>query len=158
MTENPDDLAVEEEEQGGERRLGEDIAAKGRRLFELREKRDADKKKAEVSEAEFREAEQDFFMQWENSPLQGAMKIDLGGSIGEVSFSPRETYFGRILDSDKAQTYFEQRAMVDEMFQPKIAKKRLNEFVRECLDNGTPLPDGVDFYAQRGITITRQKG
>lgn len=158
MTENPDDRVVEEEEQGGERRLGEDIAVKARRLFELREARDADKKRADSSEAAFREAEQEFFMALENSPVKGTQKIDLGGDIGEVSFSPRETYFGRILDSDKAQDYFEARAMADEMFQPKIAKKRLNEFVRECLDNGTPLPDGVDFYATRGITISRQKG
>lgn len=156
MIQNPDDL-IEEEEQGGEAALGSDLAAKARRLFELRETRDADKQRADASDKEYREFEQEFFQVLDDSPVVGALKIDLGGNAGVVSFSPRETYFGRLLDSDKAQDYFESRAMADEMFEPKVAKRRLNEFVRECLDNGTPLPDGVDFYAQRGITISRQK-
>lgn len=156
MIHNPDDL-VEEEEQGGEAALGQDLAAKARRLFELREVRDTDKQKADASEKAYKEYEQEFFQAHDDSPIVGAFKVDLGGDIGVVSFSPRETYFGRLLDSDKAQDYFESRAMADEMFEPKVAKRRLNEFVRECLDNGQPLPDGVDFYAQRGITISRQK-
>lgn len=150
---NPDDI----EEQQGEERVGADIERKARRLVELRDQRDADKRTAEKSEREYREYEQEFWQAIEESPYDGTVPLDLGPEVGSVRLSQRETYFGRLLDADKAQDYFESRAMADEMFEPKVAKRRLNEFVRECLDNGTPLPEGVDFYAQRGITITRQK-
>lgn len=150
---NPDDI----EEQQGEERVGADIERKARRLVELRDQRDADKRAAEKSERAYREYEQEFWQAIEESPFDGTVPLDLGPEIGTVKFSQRETYYGRLLDADKAQDYFESRAMADEMFEPKVAKRRLNEFVRECLDNGTPLPDGVDFFAQRGVTITRQK-
>ncbi len=153
MVDNPNDLEIGEDEG-----LGEDqMISKARRLFELREQRDHDKQAAVQSEQAYRAFEQEFFQALADSSIEGALKIDLGEEIGVVRFSPRETYFGRLLDVDRAQDYFESRAMADEMFEPKVAKARLNDFVRECMDNDIPLPDGVDFYASRGITISRQK-
>jgi len=46
----------------------------------------------------------------------------------------------------------ERDAFVDE----KIIAARLNEYVRDKLERGERLPDGIDFYAQRPISISRK--
>jgi hypothetical protein len=47
--------------------------------------------------------------------------------------------------------------MVDALPEPKFVKKRLNEIARECYEGATTPPPGLDWYAQRGVTVTRQK-
>jgi hypothetical protein len=48
--------------------------------------------------------------------------------------------------------------MLDEVTSPRFAKARINEIVRDMQEQGQPMPPGIDYYANRGITITRQKG
>lgn len=129
-----------------------------RRLMEARQKRDEDKVAAEASEREYREMEAEVYESLEESQTKGSIKIDLGPPWGTVSFSPRETYFGRIIDKEKAMEHFEQRAMVEEISEPKFAMKRIHEIVRNVQEQGGNMPPGVDYYARRGVTITRQKG
>ena len=76
---------------------------------------------------------------------------------GVVSFYPKETYYGRVIDKDKALDYFEQRAMMDEVTEPKIVMARVNEIVRDALEQNESLPEGLDFYPRRFITITKAK-
>ena len=77
-------------------------------------------------------------------------------SIGSVRFTRRKpTVYGRITDIDAAQEAFENSGRVDELFAPKVSASRLNEYVRECLEQGTPLPAGVDFYERPGVTVSR---
>lgn len=137
--------------------LGEDLVAKLRRLYELRETRDIDAKTAENSEKQYRAFEQEVFEELANSPLVGAQKVDLGGDIGVITFTPTETTFGRILDKDRAVESFKEMARDDEFAEVKISKARLNEYVRECLDNNTSLPEGVDFYTNRRVGISKPK-
>lgn len=134
----------------------ERIASKFRRLVELRETRDADKTAAERSEEEYRAYESELFAELEESPIKGSRRIDLGEPYGLVVFTPRETKFGRVVDLDKALEHFEQRAMVEEMTKPKIEKRKLNEMVRDLLEQGKPMPEGIDWYANRGITISKK--
>lgn len=136
----------------------EALASKFRRLVELREERDTTKAAAERAEAEYREYEAELFDELAESPLKGSVKLDLGGRFGVVVFTPRETYYGRILDKDKALDYFDRRAMSDELTRTEISKGKLNEIVREFLEHGKALPDGVDFRANRGISISRRGG
>lgn len=138
--------------------LGEELAKKFRRLMELRERRDADKLAAERSEREYREAEAETWEAYDESPLEGAVKIDLGGDYGVVTFQPKETYYGRIIDRDKALEHFENRAMIDEVTEPKPVMARIHEIVRDAIDQGQQPPPGLDFYAKRYIAITRKKG
>lgn len=134
----------------------EKIASKFRRLVELRETRDVDKLAAEKSEEAYRDYESELFEAMKASPIKGTRRIDLGPPHGLVVFTPRETKFGRILDLDKALEHFEQRAMVESMTKPAIAKRKLNEMVREYLEQGKPMPPGIDWYPQRGITISKK--
>jgi hypothetical protein len=132
------------------------LASKFRRLVELRDKRDITKASLEVVEKEYRDYEADLWDQLEASPIQGTIKIDLGDE-GVVTFQRRETVYGRILDTERALEYFEQRALTDEYTEPKLVKRRVNELVRDCVEAGKPVPAGLDFYAQRFISISKKK-
>lgn len=138
--------------------LGEEFTAKLRRLMEAREKRDTSKIAAETAEKEYRELESELWDEIDESPVEGSLKIDLGEPYGKVTFGVRETYYGRVLDTEAALEYFEQTARVDEFTQPKIVPARVNELVRERLEAGEPMPDGIDFYARRYIAMSRPKG
>jgi len=134
----------------------ERLASRFRRLVELREKRDEDKTKAEKSEVEYREYESELFEELQDGPMQGTLRFDLGGNIGVVTFTPRETKFGRIVDAEAAVQYFEERELAQEFTKPSIEKRKLNELVRDLLEQGKSMPDGIDWYARRGITISRK--
>jgi hypothetical protein len=125
--------------------------------MELRVARDEAKVAAENAEKEYREAEADAFEALEDNPVQGTIKVDLGEPFGVVSFRTRETPFAPLIDSDAAVEYYERRAMLDEVSAPKFVMKRLNEEIRDCIEQGTSPPPGVDWYIRRGVTITRQK-
>jgi hypothetical protein len=135
---------------------GEELKSKFRRLVELREKRDSTKLAAENAEKEYREYEAELWDELDDSPLKGTIKLDLGPPYGEVKFGPRETFYGRVLDKEAALDYFENRALMDEYTEPKIAMSRVNELVRECLEQKRPIPEGLDFYAKRYISISHK--
>lgn len=144
--------------------VSDDAKAKLRRLMESRTKRDELKKALEAAEADYREQEAEVFEALEElrdpndpSATRSAIKVHLGEPWGTVSFRGRETLFGRIIDEDAALEYFEQRSMMEEIQAPKIVKKRLHEIVRDHHEQGLDMPPGIDYYPQRGVTITRQK-
>lgn len=137
--------------------LGVEVATKLRRLMELRERRDLDKATAERSEKEYRASEAEVWEALEDSPLKPPYKVDLGDEFGVVRFHPRETIYGRVIDKDAAIEHFEERAMVDELTEPKIVMARVNELVREAYEQGDDMPPGVDFVPRRFVTITREK-
>lgn len=144
--------------------VSDDAKAKLRRLMEARTARDEAKKSLESAEADFREVESEVFEALEelldpNDPnaKRSALKVHLGEPWGTVSFRSRETRFGRIIDEEAALEYFEQRQMIDEIMAPKFAKKRISEIVRDHYEQGLDMPPGLDYYTQRGVTITRQK-
>lgn len=128
-----------------------------RRLMALREARDLAKKAADAAEEEYREAEADAFEALEDSPHAGTVKLDLGEPYGVVSFLPRTTVYGRIIDQDAALEHYENRAMVEEITVPKFSGKRINEEVRNHREQGLPMPPGVTYYERRNVTITKQK-
>lgn len=132
--------------------------SKLRRLMELRAARDELVIAQKESERAYRDAETEVYEELSDAAVVGTVKVNLGEPWGVVSFLPRETYFGKIIDPQKALEHYNDRAMLEEMTEPKFAMKRINEEVRECLEQGSTIPDGLDYYARRGVTITRQKG
>ena len=137
--------------------LTPDQLSKLRRFLELRDARDTTKVAAEQAEEDYRHAEAELWDNLDESAVKGGIKVDLGEPWGVVRFSPRETFYGRVLDSDAALDYFEQTAQVDEFTKPKIVAARVNELVRERIESGQPMPDGIDWYARRFVAITRTK-
>ena len=130
-----------------------------RRLMELRHARDQAKAALETAEKEYREYEADINQMLSESSLQGTLKLDLGEPWGTVSFLPTETYYGKVVDKEKAIEYYERRVMVEEVSEPKFVMARINEEVRQRLEEGqTEMPPGITYVARRGVRITRQKG
>jgi len=132
------------------------LESKFRRLAELREQRDIDKKAAEQSESEYREYEAELFGAVEDSALRGTVEFDFGGDLGKIRFQPRRTIYGQVVDKSAALESFEQEALIDEMTGPRIEARRLNEYVRDRLENGQELPDGVSYYERKFFTISRK--
>lgn len=102
----------------------------------------------------------DLFMGVEDDPesgLKGTIPVPLGPPYGTVKFRTRTTHYAKIVDDERLQEHFEERAMVDEVSAPKFVKSRLNEMVRETIENNGKLPPGLSYYTDRGMTITRQK-
>lgn len=132
------------------------LESKFRRLAEVRQQRDIDKATAERSERNYREYEANLFEQIEDSSLRGTVEFDFGGDLGIIRFQPRRTIYGRIVDKNAALDAFEQEALLDEMSSPKVEARRLNEYVRDRLENGQSLPAGVDYYEKRFFTISKK--
>lgn len=138
-----------------------EFIAKVRRFMEARERRDEDAEKAKKSEKDYRELEAEV---WEElAPAPEAQdqklhshKVPLGDPYGTVTFEPRETIYGRIIDQELAMGHYENRALVDEVTAPKFVGARVNEEVREAYEKGT-MPPGHDFYAKRFVAIRRPK-
>jgi len=121
------------------------------------EKKDAHhrlKAEADAATNEYRAAEQDVLDRMDELGLK-TLTVELPG-VGSVRFTKRKpTIYGRITDLDAAMEAFSESGRADELFSPKVAASRLNEFVRECLEQGQPLPPGVDFYERPGVTVSR---
>ncbi len=132
------------------------LESKFRRLAELREQRDFDKQTAERSESEYREYEAELLGDIDESALRGSVEFDFGGELGTIRFQPRRTLYGKIVDKNAAMEAFEEEAIIEEMTAPKIEAKRLNEYVRDRMENGGNLPPGVDYYERRYVTISRK--
>lgn len=134
-----------------------------RRLMELREDADEKEKAAKSAKADYREAEAELFDRL-TDPETGAPgripPVDLGEPFGRVAFQARETYYGRVIPGKEkdALAYYRERGVVDQVSAPKFVMKRINEEVRERIEGNEAMPPGIDFYANRGVTITRQKG
>ena len=86
-----------------------------------------------------------------------AHKIPLGQPWGTITFQPRETIYGRIIDDEAALEYYEGRAMQDDVTAPKFVMARINEEVRERHENGEKMPPGIDYYPKRFVSVTRPK-
>lgn len=132
----------------------EELASRVRRLVELRALRDSTKLAADNAKRDFDEYQAAFFEEYENSPLKGSIKVDLGGDLGVVQIVPRKTRFGRILNREEAVKYFQERAKLDEYMKDDFRMGRLHELVREHIEQKKPLPPGIDFYTKEYFTIT----
>lgn len=128
-----------------------------RGLMDARTKRDEAAKAAKEAEAEYREVEADVHEKLSDGPVSRLNNVDLGDPWGKVSFQAKETNYGRIIDQDAALEHYENRAMVEQVSAPKFVMARINEEVRDCLEQGKQLPPGLDFYTKRFVSITRQK-
>ena len=69
-------------------------------------------------------------------------------------FSGKSTTFATITDMDELREWLEENGLIEECIKEAPQKARLNELVREYLDNGQTLPPGTSSYDRRYISIT----
>lgn len=139
--------------------LSEEEVSSLRRLMELRERKDELESAGTKAKKAYQEAEAELFEKLDSGPVARLNNVDLGEPWGKVSFGRRETYYGRIIKGkeDEALAYFERHGELGALTKPQFVKKRINEIARQHMESGEKFPDGLDWYASRGVTITRQK-
>ena len=136
----------------------ERLATKARDLVAARERRDETAKIAEAAERAYREKEDAFWESLDDEEQTTAV-FDLGDGVGRVQFQKRETITSRVISGmeDDLREWARENGYEDAIFgEPRIHKRVTNEYVRDWLQAGQPLPPGLDFVARRYVTITRK--
>lgn len=138
--------------------MSERIDSRARRLVDLKDEKNKLEKEAERAARAYAEDEREFWA--ELADELGDIKtvtLDLGEGYGTVQLQRRETITARIVDKEAAVVSLEEAGLGPGMLGvPEIRKRALNEEVRDRLQRGEALPEGVDFNARRYITVTRK--
>ncbi len=138
--------------------MSESIGTKARRFVKAKEKRDKLKLELESVEKEFRDLEADLWQAIEASE-QKSGTWDLGPGYGTVQLTRRETTTATVLSPEEAAEALEKMGLAEAVLgSPAVRKKVLNEYVRDWLKSGQPLPKGIDFHKRRYLTTTKKKG
>lgn len=69
-------------------------------------------------------------------------------------FSGKSTTYAVITDMDELRAWLDEQGLEDEFLKEAPQKARLNELVREYLDNGQTMPPGLSSYDKRYVSIT----
>jgi hypothetical protein len=129
---------------------------KFRRLAELREERDTDKAALKASENAYREYESELLETVAESSLRGSVEFDFGGDLGVIRFQPRATIYGKVVDQHAALDALDEEMLREEMTKEAIEARRLNEYVRDKLERGEELPEGIGYYERKFFTISHK--
>ena len=123
-------------------------------FVDKREERDRLKAESDRAEEAYREIEA---LIWDKMDENEDNVLDRNLADGRrVHIDKRSTIYSRILDSDTLLDSLENEGRVEEMTKPGFEKRRLNEYVRECLETGRPLPEGLDFYEKRYLRYSQK--
>jgi hypothetical protein len=122
------------------------IAAREKSARKYREKVDADEARDEAENALF-----DYL---EDNRIPG-IDVELGEGV-VFHVKRRATEHSRVLNQDALLEWANENARTEEIFDSKIRKKPLNQLIRSLREQNQDLPDGVDFYTERGITLTNK--
>lgn len=134
----------------------DEFKANFRVLAELREERDRTKKEADAAEKEYRAKESELYAELEEGGIRGRQEFDFGGDLGTIKFQRRSTIYGRVENKETARKAIQAMGLDEELLTPTVALGRLNERVRDWLESGQELPEGIGFYTRDGISISRK--
>lgn len=137
--------------------MAERLATKARRFVDLKREKDKTEKAFEKAKAAFKVAEADLWTAIEASE-QKSGTFDLGPGYGVVQLTRRETTTSTVLNIDEAEKALAAMGLDDAVIKSDVRKKVLNEYVRDWLKAGQPLPRGIDFHKRRYLTTTMKKG
>lgn len=126
-----------------------------RKLLDLRADHKKKDQAAKAAKSELDEHQRVVFDLMRGMGLE-TTTLNLGEGYGRVQIGRRETIRSRVIDLDAALDAFESEARVDEITKTEVRKAQLNELVRERLETGQPLPEGVDFTRTPFIQVTRR--
>lgn len=133
--------------------MSERLDTRARKVLELREEAsmkqaDADRAKAQRDryEAEFWAALED-----ENTKTWTG---DVGAPYGQIRITRRSTPRSRVLNKQALIKALRERGLAAAMLRPEPNKKALNAYVKTLQETGEPLPEGLDFYDDKGLTVT----
>lgn len=119
------------------------LTEEARDLAELKARYSVAKGEADALKAEFDQAQADLL---ERMREEGAEGVKTNG----INFVPASTTYGQI--QDRAEFIRWAEVHDDELLEVKEISGRVNELVRQHLDDGTPLPPGCGFYVREYIS------
>jgi hypothetical protein len=132
------------------------LDSRARVLLELREKNSVAQRAADEAKAELDAYEAEFWSELEDLGMK-SVSLDLGDPYVEVRLERRETTKSRVLDKAALVAWAREHGLAEELVKPEPRKAQLNEYVRTARENGLPLPDGLDFYFDRYVSVTRKR-
>lgn len=115
----------------------------------LKARRDRSTKVSKERDRIFKEYERDVYHYLERNRLDG-VKSD------GYTFGTRSTTMGNVFDQDAFEAWLHDNDLMEDYLRSEPQKARLNELVRERLDNKQDLPPGVSAHAREYISITEQ--
>lgn len=135
--------------------MSERLDTEARQLIDRRLANDRAQKAAKLTKLRLDEQQELVHKLLEDANMKTA-NLELGEGYGTVQIGRRETIRSRVFDMDKALAWLEENSRREEMTKDEVRKAPMNELVRECLETGQPLPDGVDFTTTKFIQVTRK--
>lgn len=119
------------------------LAEDARKLASIRKRYERAKADADVYKEEMDKAEMSLFERMEHEDV-GSIKV------GQSNFVRAATAYGQVQDRAAFVAWAQENA--PELIESKERKALVNELVRERLDDGAPLPDGLGFYVKQYVS------
>ena len=124
-----------------------------KKIIELREKHS----RLRTEAAEIWQKKEKF----ENTLVESMESLNISNfrhkEFGLVSVGQR--IYARITDAEKAREYFEKEGLADQLLENRLkqegGQKRLNEIVKDCIENGQMVPEGLDYSSRAMIRISQ---
>ena len=119
-------------------------------LAVLKEDANVKQREADAAKAKHDEAQATLWHDMDAAGMKG-FKTD------QHSFARKATIYSTIQDADAFEAWCQENGLTEDYLKMAPKKQQLNELVRERLDNGQSLPEGVHWYAREYIAISKTK-
>lgn len=119
------------------------LSEDARKLGSIRKRYERAAADAKVYKEEMDKAEMALFERMEHEDV-GSIKV------GTSNFVRAATTYGQVQDRSAFVAWAEENA--PELIESKERKALVNEIVRECLEDGRPLPEGLGFYVKQYVS------
>ena len=70
------------------------------------------------------------------------------------TFSCKSTIYAKVQDMDQFVAWVKEQGLEEEFIKEKEVGARLNEYVRDAVANGAPLPEGTTWYPREYVSIS----
>lgn len=117
----------------------------------LRVQKDRTKKAADDAKADFDRFQYDLFTDMQADGIEST-KVD------GVQYVRKATIYGNVQDMDAFTEWCSQDAdRHDDYLKEAVQAARINEMVRDAINNNEELPPGLSFYTREYVAVTEPK-
>lgn len=129
----------------------------GREVIDLRAAYEKASKAAGKAEDRKKEKERELYDVMQDTGHKSSGVLELGPGYGEVTFTRRETLRSRVIDREVLIAALEAEHLDEGYTFTDLRKAALNELMKERLENGQDLPDGMDYSETKFIQVKAKK-
>lgn len=117
-------------------------------VAELRAAHEDAAERAKQAKANYEKAQLEL---WERMDGTGVKSINIRGT----SYAAKSTIYGTVQDKEAVRRWAVDEGNAPELFEMKPRKGLVNERVRQMIDNGEELPEGLGFYTDHYVSQTK---